>query len=96
MARIEDRLTSPGLVLPPPTQPPPGVVLPLRFAHALGCMAVAALASCSSQQLYAVGQEWQRTECQKIDDRAERMRCQKHSATSYESYRAQTDGAKKP
>ncbi|MGL6110654.1 MAG: hypothetical protein ACRC2B_11210 [Rubrivivax sp.] len=61
-----------------------------------GCIAVVGLASCSSQQLYAVGQEWQRTECLKIDDRAERTRCQKHSATPYESYRAQTDGPRKP
>ncbi|MGL6110655.1 MAG: RidA family protein [Rubrivivax sp.] len=36
MARIEDRLKSRGLVLPPPTQPPPGVVLPFRFVHVLG------------------------------------------------------------
>ena len=36
MARIEDRLNSLGLVLPPPTQPPPGVVLPFRFVHVAG------------------------------------------------------------
>jgi hypothetical protein len=36
MARIEDRLKSLGLVLPPPTQPPPGVVLPFRFVHVVG------------------------------------------------------------
>ena len=36
MARIEDRLNSLGLVLPPPTQPPPGVVLPFRFVHVVG------------------------------------------------------------
>jgi hypothetical protein len=36
MARIEARLQTLGLVLPPPTQPPPGVVLPFRFVHVLG------------------------------------------------------------
>jgi YjgF/chorismate_mutase-like, putative endoribonuclease len=36
MARIEDRLNSLGLVLPPPTQPPAGVVLPFRFVHVVG------------------------------------------------------------
>jgi YjgF/chorismate_mutase-like, putative endoribonuclease len=36
MARIEDRLNSLGLVLPPPTQPPAGVVLPFRFVLVVG------------------------------------------------------------
>jgi hypothetical protein len=36
MSRIEDRLRSLGLVLPPPTQPPPGVRLPFRFVHVVG------------------------------------------------------------
>ena len=69
MARIEDRLQSLGLPLPLPlpTQPPPGVVLPLRFVHGIGsralaaCVACAALGACSMQQLYATGQQWQRT-----------------------------------
>jgi enamine deaminase RidA (YjgF/YER057c/UK114 family) len=36
MARIEARLKSLGLVLPPPLQPPPGVSLPFRFVRVLG------------------------------------------------------------
>jgi len=36
MARIEARLQALGLVLPPPTLPPPGVVLPFRFVHVAG------------------------------------------------------------
>jgi hypothetical protein len=36
MARIETRLQSLGLVLPPPMLPPPGVLLPFRFVRVLG------------------------------------------------------------
>jgi hypothetical protein len=36
MSRIETRLQSLGLTLPPPTQPPPGVVLPFQFVHVVG------------------------------------------------------------
>ena len=36
MARIEARLRSLGLALPPPMQPPPGLVLPFRFVRVRG------------------------------------------------------------
>ena len=36
MARIEERLRTMGLVLPPPTRPPPGVVLPFQFVRIVG------------------------------------------------------------
>lgn len=36
MAKIEERLSALGLVLPPPLQPPPGVVLPFQFVRLLG------------------------------------------------------------
>jgi YjgF/chorismate_mutase-like putative endoribonuclease len=36
MSRIETRLQALGLTLPPPTQPPPGVVLPFQFVHVVG------------------------------------------------------------
>jgi enamine deaminase RidA (YjgF/YER057c/UK114 family) len=34
--KIERRLAELGLVLPAPTRPPPGVVLPFRFVHVVG------------------------------------------------------------
>jgi hypothetical protein len=36
MARIEARLAALGLILPPPTKPPPGVVLPFQFVLVRG------------------------------------------------------------
>jgi enamine deaminase RidA (YjgF/YER057c/UK114 family) len=37
--KIERRLAELGLVLPAPTRPPPGVVLPFRFVHVVGARA---------------------------------------------------------
>jgi|EndMetStandDraft_7_1072992.scaffolds.fasta_scaffold89589_2 hypothetical protein len=53
-------------------------------------------AACSSQQFYGSGQEWQRTECYKINDLQERNRCLKSANTSYEEYQRQADAAKNP
>jgi hypothetical protein len=36
MSKIDDKLRSLGLTLPPPTQPPPGVVLPFQFVRVVG------------------------------------------------------------
>jgi enamine deaminase RidA (YjgF/YER057c/UK114 family) len=36
VAETERRLAAAGLVLPPPLQPPPGIVLPFRFVRVLG------------------------------------------------------------
>ena len=36
MSKIEQRLQALGLVLPPPTQPPPGVRLPFQFVRIVG------------------------------------------------------------
>jgi enamine deaminase RidA (YjgF/YER057c/UK114 family) len=36
MARIEERLSALGLLLPPPVTPPPGVVLPFQFVRLVG------------------------------------------------------------
>jgi enamine deaminase RidA (YjgF/YER057c/UK114 family) len=36
MSRIEDKLRALKLVLPPPTRPPPGVILPFQFVRIVG------------------------------------------------------------
>ena len=59
-------------------------------------MLVVALAGCSSQQLYANGQGWQKQECQKMPEREQRTRCEQSAATSFEHYQAEAAAAKKP
>jgi hypothetical protein len=59
------------------------------------CTACAALMACSTQQLYATGQQWQRNQCQKIDDRAERTRCENGVALSHDEYQMQRQDAAK-
>ena len=56
--------------------------------------ATVGLSSCSSQQLYGAGQEWQKNECNKIIDMQERNRCMSSTRTSYEDYKRQSDAAK--
>jgi hypothetical protein len=65
-----------------------------RFAPTLAALLL--LGSCSLQQVYGTGQQWQRNECQKINDRDERARCEKSTATSYEDYKSQAEKASKP
>jgi len=36
MPQVEDRLRASGLLLPPPAQPPPGIVLPFQFVRVVG------------------------------------------------------------
>lgn len=36
MSHIEERLRTHGLTLPPPMQPPPGIVLPFQFVRVVG------------------------------------------------------------
>ena len=56
----------------------------------------AGLVACTSQQMYGAGQGWQRLECNKIADTAERNRCMASAATSYDEYRRQSEAARAP
>ena len=47
-----------------------------------------------SQWAYDSGQNWQKQQCLKLQDRDERLRCEKSTATSYEKYRAEADALK--
>ena len=53
------------------------------------------LGACTSQELYQTGQGWQLQECRKLQDSAERSRCEKSNATSYERYEAERKAANK-
>ncbi len=46
---------------------------------------------CSSQQLYATGQAYQRNQCYKIPDDAGRESCLERAGKSYDEYKRETD-----
>ena len=60
----------------------------------LCCAAMAGTVGCSSQQLYAGGQAWQRNECQRFQDAHERRRCTESAAISFEEYQKQAAASK--
>ncbi len=67
----------------------------MRFTRLLPALsAVIGCVSCSSHQMYGAGQEWQKTECNKIVDIQERNRCMSSARTSYDEYRRQSEAAK--
>lgn len=71
----------------------------LRIEFLLACaIAVSTLlvSGCTSQQLYATGQGWQRNECNKLLDQSERERCMRQADTSYDDYKRQTSDDRKP
>jgi len=50
---------------------------------------------CTSQQLYGVGQEYQRNQCLHIPDKVESDRCLSKTNTSYDDYKREKDSATK-
>ena len=64
-----------------------------RTVCALLC---AALSACTTQAWYQGLQYSQHQQCQKIDDRDERTRCEKAAALPYDEYREQSVGQKTP
>lgn len=52
-------------------------------------VAAASVVACSSPRLYGAGQGWQRTECTRLPDPAQRQRCLSSSAMSYDEYQRQ-------
>lgn len=59
----------------------------------IACLAVIllnVLSACSSQQLYASGQGYQRNQCERLPDMGERQRCLEKANMSYEEYKKET------
>jgi hypothetical protein len=62
----------------------------------LALLAPVIFGGCSAQQVYGVGQAWQKNECLKIIDAQDRSRCLSSTATSYEQYKRERDAASAP
>lgn len=60
-----------------------------RFAIAFVTV-LGAAAGCSSQQMYASGQGYQRNQCERLPDMGERQRCLEKADMSHEEYQRET------
>jgi hypothetical protein len=67
-----------------------------RIFRAAAFAGVVAWAGCTSADIYQAGQQWKQQECRKLLDTAERSRCEKSNAVSYDQYRAQAEARKTP
>ncbi|MEO7853241.1 MAG: hypothetical protein ABIR94_13435 [Rubrivivax sp.] len=67
-----------------------------RIAPVLSVALCIALGACTTQAWYDGMQSSQRQQCQKIDHREERKRCEQTASLPYEDYRAQTGAQTKP
>jgi hypothetical protein len=61
-----------------------------RTAIAFLILAGTLLPGCSSQQMYASGQSYQRNQCERLPDMGERQRCLEKANMSYEEYKKET------
>jgi hypothetical protein len=48
------------------------------------------LPACTSEQWYAIGQNYQRNQCDRLPDMAERQRCLEKADMSHDQYRKET------
>lgn len=62
----------------------------------LSAFCIAALAACSSEQVYNGGQAWRRSTCDQMADREQRARCLQEADRSYDSYKKESDKAAAP
>ena len=53
------------------------------------------LSGCTSQQLYASGQAYQRNQCILMPDQGDRDRCLSKTNTTYDDYKRETDSGNK-
>jgi hypothetical protein len=60
----------------------------------IAAVIVATAAGCSARVAYDSAQNWQRLECQKIQDLSARNKCLAEASTSYEDYKRQSESAR--
>lgn len=74
----------------------PSPRLGLRVAALASGLTLLMMAACSSQDLYATGQGWQRQECNKLQDAQERNRCMASTSRSFEDFKREAESARNP
>ena len=61
---------------------------------AIAALIVATAAGCSARVAYDSAQNWQRLECQKIQDLSARNKCLADASVPYEDYKRQSESAR--
>lgn len=77
---------------PAPAVPPARVASAALLVSAVAALlagAVAALAGCSAAPLSGAAEQWQKNECQRLRDAAERQRCAESNARTFDEFRRQ-------
>lgn len=67
---------------------------PTASSALLTLLLVTLATACTTQTAYYTGQEWQRQQCLKLPDLAERQRCEKSTAMGYDQYKAEAEAVK--
>lgn len=62
----------------------------MRTTLLMMAMAAGFCAGCSSQQIYATGQNMQRQQCLKMPDQGDRERCLSNANTGFDDYKRET------
>jgi len=70
--------------------------MPRTVLLALAGLALPALSACTTEQIYASGQAWQRSQCAKIIDRWEYERCMRDADLAYDEYKRRKDAERSP
>ena len=58
-------------------------------------LVASSLSACTAEQAYSSGQGWQRSQCNRLPDKAEADRCMSNADTPYDSYKRQTQPERK-
>jgi hypothetical protein len=66
------------------------IVTPKQLGFVLLVTTLGSGSGCTSQQLYATGQAYQRNQCLQLPDPADRDRCLDKAGTTYDEYKRET------
>jgi len=61
----------------------------------MALLAALSLSACTTEQAYYTAQGWKRNQCNKLPDKAESDRCMSDTNAAYDSYKRQTEPARK-
>ena len=64
----------------------------MRLTVLIGAAVLTVASGCTWQQTYSAAQGWQRNQCNRLPEQAERERCLSNNNISYDDYRRQTEG----